>query len=201
MIEFTSKVSAVDRWIPLNLSDVHQPFFLRWIWKWKMCHAVCSVGRFKSGASVSHVYWSAHADFVFLRGDSEAADKSRIMLSSIRLHFPSREHWNDKPDQVIISWNKDVFHKQQMKTNSKQTNQISAFMIIACWRQHSGLRIRQQAVDCATSWQFDPPPPPWSLGGSVTKCLSSLVLCLCGVNLDKQVYLLYKLNTSWNAWI
>lgn len=60
----------------------------------------------------------------FPLGASEAADKSRIILSFIQLHFPSQEHWNDKPDQVIISWNKDVSHKQQMKTNSKQINQI-----------------------------------------------------------------------------
>lgn len=112
----------------------------------------------------------------FPLGASEAADKSRIILSSIRLHFPTQEHWNDKPDQVTIARNKDVFRKQQMKTNYKQINQISAFVIVACWRQHCGLRIRRQAVDGATSWQFDPPVVTWGISDQMLVIPCSLFM-------------------------
>lgn len=49
-------------------------------------------------------------------------------------------------------------------------------MTEACWRRHSGLRIRQQAVDGATSWQFDPPMVTWGISDQMLVIPCSLFM-------------------------
>lgn len=55
----------------------------------------------------------------FPLGASEAADKSRIILSSIRLPFPSQEHWNDKP------WSSHNFLKQGRFSQTADEDKLS----------------------------------------------------------------------------
>lgn len=116
VIEFTSNVSAFDRWFPFNLSDVQLPFPSRWIWKWKMCHAICSVGRYFKSVVCEPLLLICPCRFVFLCGcrgrgfrSSWQKQDNLIFHFAVFCKWKKTKHWNAKSAKRIIPWKEDFF--------------------------------------------------------------------------------------------